>query len=65
MAGLGDQFPHFSHGLDQSDHDGSGDDAVTDVEFHNLGQLGESFHIFIGQAMPGVDAEAELVALAG
>ena len=60
-TGLGHQFLHFTNRLNESDHDRTGDNAVADVEFDDFGEFGQSFDVFIGQAMAGAYAEPEFV----
>ena len=45
----------------ESDHDRTGDNAVADVEFDDFREFGQSFDVFVGQAMAGAYAEPEFV----
>ena len=49
-----DQTFHFPHRLGQADHDGSGDDAVPDIQLAHFVDRRDRANVAIGQAMAGV-----------
>src|SRR5580704_11759933 len=50
---------HLPHCLFHADHRGPRHDVMADVQILHLGKLRHRPHVFIGQAMPGVEAQAQ------
>ena len=57
------QPQHFLDGLFQSDQDRPADDAVADVQFHQMRHAMQRRQIFVIQSVPGVHLQAERVRL--
>ena len=55
---LAHQQQHFLHGGGQPDDDGPADDAVADVQFHEVRHLAQNVEILIIQSVSGIDLQA-------
>ncbi len=64
-SGSLDQGYHFCNGRANAGHDGSADDAVADVELLDGLDPGYGPDVLVGQAVPGVDRQAELARVGG
>jgi hypothetical protein len=60
FLGIADSNPHFADGAFQTHEDSARDNAVADVEFRDLFDVGDGADVSIGESVPGGDAQAVL-----
>jgi len=51
---------HLAHGAFHADQDGTRDDAVADVQLAQQRQVQQLAHVGVGDAVAGVQAQADL-----
>src|SRR5688572_127921 len=61
VARLADELFHLSHRLFQTHKHGASDDAVTDVELDDLGDLRQPLGVSVCEAMSRIDADPQLI----
>ena len=61
----GYELLHFGYGFFETNHDGSGDDAVADVEFLDTVNLGDSANVAVSQTVAHVNLQPFLLSVLG